>query len=273
MKQKIKRAFLDTEDGQILYRIGGEGEPLLLLHMNPRSSDEYRELMPIFAKNRRVIAMDLMGFGDSDKPPRMYTIADYAKTVVALLDELGIKKMSIFGNHTGAFVAGEVAVAYPDRIEKLIFGNVAGFGEGGQAELFRRFEEGFKIKEDGSHLMERWLARSRYVGSAELNHRWILDDLKCFGHPLYAVWAVGNYCLDAPERFRSIDCPTLIIWGMDDMKEFERQSLAKVNDRFFLSQAIPHGKVVEFEKGTICMMNQIPEEVSNVVNDFLNNSE
>lgn len=35
MSQGIKRAFLDTEDGQILYRIGGEGEPLLLLHMNP----------------------------------------------------------------------------------------------------------------------------------------------------------------------------------------------------------------------------------------------
>jgi pimeloyl-ACP methyl ester carboxylesterase len=273
MSQLIKRAFLDTEDGQILYRIGGEGEALLLLHMNPRSSDEYRELMPIFAKNRQVIAMDLIGFGDSDKPPRMYTIADYAKTAIALLDELGIKKASIFGNHTGAFVAGEVAVAYSDRIDKLILGNVAGFGEGGQAELFRRFDQGFKIKEDGSHLMERWLARSRYVGSAELNHRWVLDDLKCFGDPLYAVWAVGNYCLDASERFRSIKCPTLIIWGIDDMKEFERQSLAKANDRYFLSQAIPHGKVVEFEKGTICMMNQMPEEISQVVIDFLNNSE
>ena len=86
MKQQIKRAFLDTEDGQILYRIGGEGDPLLLLHMNPRSSDEFRELMPIFAQNRQVMAMDLMGFGDSDKPPRMYTIADYAKTAIALLE-------------------------------------------------------------------------------------------------------------------------------------------------------------------------------------------
>lgn len=273
MKQKIKRAFLDTEDGQILYRIGGEGEPLLLLHMNPRSSDEYRELMPILARHRRVIAMDLMGFGDSDKPPRMYTIADYARTAIALLDELGIEKTSILGNHTGAFVAGEIAATYGNRVDRLILGNVAGFGEGGQAELFRRFEEGLKIKDDGSHLMERWLARSRYVGSAELNHRWVLDDLKCFGHPLYAVWAVGNYCLDAPERFRLIATPTLIIWGMDDMKEFERLSLAKVNDRYFLSQAISHGKVVEFDRGTICMMNQMPEEISKVVIDFLHDSE
>ncbi len=272
MKKKIKRAFLDTEDGQILYRIGGEGDPLLLLHMNPRSSDEFRELMPIFARNRRVMAMDLMGFGDSDKPPRMYTIADYAKNAIALLDELGIKKTSIFGNHTGAFVAAEVAAAYPDRVDKLILGNVPGFGEAGKAKLFELFDIGFKIKEDGSHLMARWLARSRYIGSAELNHRWVLDDLKCFDYPLYAIWAVGNYCLEAEKRLRSIECPTLILWGLDDVREFERLGLAKPENRHFVSQAIPHCKVVEFEEGTICMMNQMPEEVSKVVIDFLNSS-
>lgn len=269
MNTRIKRAFLDTEDGQILYRIGGEGEPLLLLHMNPRSSDEYRELMPILAQKRRVIAMDLMGFGDSDKPPRLYSVADYAKTAIALLDELGIEKTSILGNHTGAFVSGEIAAAYPDRVDKLIVCNVAGFGEHGKADLMKRFEEGFKIKEDGSHLMERWLARARYVGSAELNHRWVLDDLKCFGYPLYAVWAVGNYCLEAPERFKLIKCPTLIVWGIDDVEEFERLGLAFAKDRYFLSQAIPLAEVVEFEGGTICMMNQMPKEISQVVIKFL----
>ncbi|MGI8502546.1 MAG: alpha/beta fold hydrolase [Hassallia sp.] len=269
MNKLIKRAFLDTEDGQILYRIGGEGEPLLLLHMNPRSSDEYRELMPILAKKYRVIAMDFMGFGDSDKPPKLYSVANYAKTVIALLDELGVEKASILGNHTGAFVSGEVAAAYPERVKNLILCNVAGFGEAGKADLMRRFEKGFIIKEDGSHLMERWLARSRYVGSADLNHRWVLDDLKCFGYPLYAVWAVGNYCIDAAERFTSIKCPTLIVWGIEDVEEFQRLGLALAKDRYFLSQAIPHGKVVELLGGTICMMNQMSEEISKVVIEFL----
>jgi len=268
---RIKRAFLDTEDGQIHYRMGGEGKPLLLLHMNPRSSDEFRELMPMFAQQgRQVIAMDLMGFGDSDKPPRLYSVADYAKTAIALLDELGIKQTDILGNHTGAFVSGEIAVAYPDRVKKLILCNVAGFSEAGKAELMRRFKEGFVIQPDGSHLMERWLARSRYIGSAELNHRWVLDDLKCFGYPLYAVWAVGNYCIDAAERFRLIRCPTLVLWGIDDVQEFEHLGLALAKDRYFVSQAIPHGKVVEIKGGTICMMNQIPEEISKVVIEFLN---
>jgi len=269
MSKAIKRAFLDTEDGQIHYRIGGEGEALLLLHINPRSSDEYRELMPILAQKYRVIAMDLMGFGDSDKPSRLYSVADYAKTVIALFDELGIEKANILGNHTGAFVSGEVAAAYPERVNKLILCNVAGFGEAGKVDLMKRFDEGFVIKEDGSHLMERWLARARYVGSAELNHRWVLDDLTCFGYPLYAVWAVGNYCMEAAERFSLIKCPTLIVWGIDDVEEFERLGLALAKDRYFLSQAIPHGQFVEFPNGTICMMNQIPEEIAKAVLEFL----
>ena len=111
MNQSIKRAFLDTEDGQILYRIGGEGEPLLLLHMSPRSSDEFREVMPILAQQHQVIAMDLMGLGDSDKPSRIYSMDDYAQTVIALWDHLGIKKSSILGSLTGGYIAGEVAAA------------------------------------------------------------------------------------------------------------------------------------------------------------------
>jgi pimeloyl-ACP methyl ester carboxylesterase len=270
MTIRTKRAFLDTEDGQIHYRVGGEGKPLLLLHMNPRSSDEFCELMPIFAQQgRKVVAMDLIGFGDSDKPPRLYSVQDYAKTAIALLDELGIEQTDILGNHTGAFVSGEIAAAYPDRVNKLILCNVAGFGEVGKSQLMERFEEGFVIQEDGSHLMNRWLARSRYVGSAQLNHRWVIDDLRCFGYPLYAVWAVGQYCIDAAERFRSIQCPTLILWGIDDVEEFEKLGLALAKDRYFVSQAIPHGRVVEIQGGTICMMNQMPGEIAQVVMDFL----
>ncbi len=269
MNQMIKRAFLDTEDGQILYRIGGEGEPLVLLHQQPRSSDEFRELMPILAQNRQVIAMDLMGFGDSDKPPRMYSIADYAKTVIALLDELDIKKASILGNHTGSFIAGEVAAAYRDRVNQLILCNFPCFVAEGKAKLLEIFAKGYDIQEDGSHLMARWLARSKYVGSAKLNHRWVLDDLKCFGYPMYAVWAVANYCLDAEARFSLINCPTLLFWGLEDVEQFERLGLSQAKDRFLVTKAIPHGKVVEFEDGNICMMNQMPEEIAKVVVNFL----
>jgi pimeloyl-ACP methyl ester carboxylesterase len=269
MNQPIKRGFLDTEDGQILYRSAGEGLPLLLLHQNFRSGDEFRELMPILAQKRRVIAMDLLGLGDSDKPPRMYSIEDYAKTVIWLLDELEIKTTSILGNHTGAYIAGEVAAAYPDRIDRLILCNVDYFEEHHRAALLKKFTERLQIKADGSHLMERWSARESYIGSAELNHRWVLDDLKGFGYPWYAPLAVINYSDAVEERFRLIKCPTLVVSGTEDIKQLERLGFSKAENRDFISKGIPHAKMIEIAGGTICMMNQMPEAIAKVVGDFL----
>ena len=269
MNQSIKRAFLDTEDGQILYRIGGEGEPLLLLHMTPRSSDEFREVMPILAQHRQVIAMDLMGLGDSDKPSRIYSMDDYAQTVIALWDHLGIKKSSILGSLTGGYIAGEVAAAYPERVEKLILCNVVGFDKDETDKIAQRYSQGFQIKADGSHLKQRWLARVDYLGEGELNHRCMLEDLKCFGSPIYTGWAVANYCLDAPERFRLINCPTLVLSGENSLEPLEKAGLAKAKNQFWLLEAIPHSKKVEVEGGTLWMVNQKPEEISTIILDFL----
>ncbi|UKO99342.1 alpha/beta fold hydrolase [Nostoc sp. UHCC 0870] len=268
MNKPIKRAFLDTEDGQILYRLGGEGEPLFLLHQNFRSSDEFRELMPIFAQKRLVIAMDFLGLGDSDKPPRMYSIEDYAKTVILLMDELGIETTSILGNHTGACVAAEVAAAYSGRVKKIILCNIDNFSEEGKAALSHKFAN-LKINSDGSHLIQRWLARANYIGSAELNHRWVLDDLKCFGYPWYAPLAVIDYCQRMEERLRLVKAPTLILSGTEDVKQLERLGFANADNREFIVRSIPHAKMIDIQGGTICMMNQIPEEISKIAIEFL----
>ncbi|MDJ0703505.1 MAG: alpha/beta hydrolase [Leptolyngbyaceae cyanobacterium MO_188.B28] len=269
MTHRIKRAFFDTEDGQILYRMGGEGDPLLLLHMTPRSSDEFRELMPILAQKRCVIAMDLMGLGDSDPPPRVYSVADYAKTVIALWDELGIQTCSLLGNLTGGYIAGEVAAAYPERVDALILSNVLGFEPAERDKLLKRYSEGFSIKEDGSHLMTRWLARVNYVGPGELNHRCVIDDLKCFGAPVYTGMAVANYCLSAQERFRLINCPTLILSGQKVLAPLEKVGLAKAENQHWLPDVIPHSNQVELENGNLWMMNEHPEKISKLIDDFL----
>ena len=269
MSRLIKRAFLDTEDGQIHYRIGGEGEPLLLLHMNPRSSDEYRELMSIFAQKYRVMAMDLMGFGDSDKPPKSYSIADYAKTIIALLDEIGIEKANILGNHTGTFVSGEVAAAYPDRVNKLILANIDYFDESNKAEIYNKYHEAFQIKEDGSHLLKRWKFFSSYIDSIELRHRCFVNELKCHGYPPYGLLAVLNYTDRLVERLGLISCPTLILSGTEDIKELEQLGFATSENRQFITKVIPHAKTVDIEGGTRCMMNQMPEKISKVVINFL----
>ncbi|NEO57081.1 MAG: alpha/beta hydrolase [Okeania sp. SIO3B5] len=268
---KIKRAFLDTEDGQIHYRIGGEGEPLILLHQNPISSNEYRELIPIFIKEKNlVIAMDFLGFGESDKPPRMYYIEDYAKTVTLLLDKLGIKKANILGHHTGAFVAAEVAAAYPERVNKLVLSCIDYFEEEERQTLYNKFFEAYEIKEDGSHLTKRWPARLSYV-DLELNHRCLLDEFKCHGYPPYAPFAIMNYAEKSLQRFRLINCKTLILSGTEDIKQLEKLGIAKAKNRKFMAETITNAKIVDVEGGTVYMMNQMPNEIAKVVVDFLDN--
>jgi len=271
--RQIKKAFLDTEDGQILYRIGGEGESLLLLHMTPRSSDEFRELMPIFAQNRCAIAMDLLGLGDSDKPPRIYSMADYANTIIVLLDELNINKTSILGSHTGAYVAAEVAAAYPERVEKLILSNIDDLNEEEQATLLKGLYQAFQIKENASELKERWSARQSYISSQELNNRCFVDEMKCYGYPPYGALAVTAYCGNIQERLSLIKCPTLILSGTEEIKLLKQLGLSKPENRQAIAQAIPQAKMLEIEGGTLCVMNQMPEEISRVVVDFLDGTE
>ena len=270
MKSQVKRAYLDTEDGQILYRIAGEGEPILLLHMVPRSSDEFRELIPILAEKRQVIAMDLMGLGDSDKPPREYSVADYVKNVIELWDKLGIEKSHVLGSVTGGYIAGELAATYPERVNKLILCNVHGFDAEEQEKIVQRYSIGFQIKEDGSHLMQCWLARINYVGNGELNHRCVIDDLKCFGSPIYPGVAVGKYCLAAKERFKQIiQSPTLVLTGDKALERLEKVGLAKPENQSWLSEAIPHSQEIMIENGTLWMMNQQYETIANLIENFL----
>ena len=271
MSQLIKRAFLDTDDGQILYRLGGTGDPLMLLHMAPRSSDEFLEVMPLLAQERQVIAMDLMGLGDSDKPPREYSVADYAKNAIALWDELGIKKCSILGSLTGGYIAGAIAVAYPERVDKLILCNVPGFDQEEQEKILQKYTAGFDLKEDGSHLMARWKARMNVVNNQELNHRCVIDDLKCFGSPIYPAMAATNYFLEAKKQFPSIECPTLVLSGQKALEPLIQVGLAKPENQLWLSEAILHSQKIELAKGTLWMMNQMPKAIADIVNDFLKN--
>ena len=272
MKHQVKRAYLETEDGQILYRIAGKGEPILLLHMTPRSGDEFREIIPILAESKQVIAMDLMGLGDSDKPPREYSVADYVQNIITLLNELGIEKSNVLGSVTGGYIAGELAASYPERVNKLILCNVHGFDAEEQEKIVQIYSIGFKIKEDGSHLMERWLSRVNYVGNGELNHRCVIDDLKCFGSPVYPGVAVGKYCLLAKERFKNIQSPTLVLTGDKALEPLEKAGLAKAENQTWLSESIPNSQEIIIDNATLWMMNQQYEAIANLIDKFFENT-
>lgn len=215
----MKRAYAYTPEGQVHYRTEGIGSPLLLLHQSVCSSDEYSDMIPILSKSYQVIAMDTLGYGDSDKPQRVYDIPDYARSVASFLDSLGINKTSVVGHHTGATIAVEVAATYPDRVDKLVLSG-CGLDKKRNAEIFPRYAEWFdtmKIDLDGSFLMRLWEKTKGYSprGPVELLYAITLEYLKAGRRGEEAHWAAQ--CFDARSRLPLIKCPTLVISGRNDI--------------------------------------------------------
>lgn len=84
------------------------------------------ENLPRFAQDRRVVAVDLPGFGRSEMPAEDISISGYGRCVDTLLDRLGVDSVAVVGNSMGGFVGAELAVAFPQRVERLVLVSAAG---------------------------------------------------------------------------------------------------------------------------------------------------
>ena len=89
MGQEIRKAYADSSLGQIHYRIGGQGKPLLLVHQDPQSALQFLYVMPLLIDaGFQVIAPDMPGYGLSEGSSEPSTIPEYADVLVQLLDHL-----------------------------------------------------------------------------------------------------------------------------------------------------------------------------------------
>lgn len=111
-----KRAFI----------LAGSGPALLLIHGIGDSADSWLELIPELAKKHTVIAPDLLGHGDSDKPRADYSIAAYANAMRDLLAVLDIERVTVVGHSLGGGVAMQFAYQFPERCERLCLVSTGG---------------------------------------------------------------------------------------------------------------------------------------------------
>lgn len=122
-----------TADVETFYLEAGTGGAVVLLHGLGATNASMLPTMAALAPGHRVLAPDLPGFGDSEKPVRAYDPAFYARWLVGFLDALGIERAVLIGNSMGGRVAIETALVAPERVDRLVL-----FAP---SMAFRRFRE------------------------------------------------------------------------------------------------------------------------------------
>ena len=102
------------------YEILGRGKPIILLHGWLGSWRYWVPVMDELASEYRTYALDLWGFGDSDKVRQQYDLDGYVGLVLGFMDELGIWRAPLVGHTLGAAIAARLAADHPDRVDKVL---------------------------------------------------------------------------------------------------------------------------------------------------------
>lgn len=262
---KITKGYADGHWGQVHYTQCGEGIPIVLLHQSPTDSVQFaRALQPLARLGLRAIAVDIPGFGGSDVPDHPPSIAEYAHIVPAVLDALGIGTAAAVGHHTGAVLVTEAALAFPQRIGKVVLHGPLPMSDEERAQwrtLLAR-EKNWNLRWDGSHLTELW--QFRYGAQStwtdiEAFHANFVHGLLAGRTVWYAHDAVMTYAHE--QAMARLTQPTLILANTGDAIYAYSQRAREL---------FPHFAYTELPGGTIDCIDEQPEAWAAAVAAFVN---
>ena len=256
----------------------GEGPVVLMVHGLSGCWQNWLENILFFARDHRVVAIDLPGFGESPMPVKKISISNYADTVDALLDELGIDQpIRLIGNSMGGFIGAELAIRYPARVERLVLVAAAGLSV---ENVRSNRKDGLRHRvENVAFFNIGWLAsRSPTVARRPRLRSALL--LLVAAHPdrlppeltYEQVKGSGkagfNDALDAlcsypiRERLPEIECPVLIVWG-------DKDRLVPLKDASVFEELIDGSrKVIYKDTGHLTMLER-PARFNHDVHEFL----
>jgi len=254
----------------------GSGPTLLFVHGLGAAWQSWLENIPHFARDHRVIAMDLPGFGWSEMPSQEISIEYYARFLCALADELEVESAAVVGNSMGGFISAEMAIRNPDRVQRLSLVSAAIFWQ-----EYRRAKPLVSVARLTDAYVGRALARStntvalrprlreaalvsagiRYphLLPRELASELVRSARRTRGF-LPALEALAAFPLR--EELPKISCPSLIVWGAHD-------TLVGVRDAEKIEQAIPDARRVMFERTGHVPMLERPARFNRVLREFL----
>ena len=178
---------LTLHGDRVAYRDVGTGEVLLLIHGMGGSSHSWRAVMPLLATKYRVIAPDLLGFGDSDKPRGDYSLGAFAVWLRDFLDALGIDKVTVVGHSLGGGIAMQFAHQHRDYCRRLVLVSSGGLGSDVGGVL--RF-----LSLPGAELVLPMLASKPALAAIEKlrSRNCSAEEVTRFSETMYALQALVN---------------------------------------------------------------------------------
>jgi pimeloyl-ACP methyl ester carboxylesterase len=155
----ITRSYVETSFGRLHVRQAGpeSARPLLMFHASPGSAAGLQTVIMELARDRRVLAFDTLGHGYSDPAERPDPdIGFYAASIVEAMDQLGLDEVDLFGSHTGALIALEIALQQPERVGRLLFDGIPLFSDAERPDLLENYTPILRPVDDGTHLVQLW---------------------------------------------------------------------------------------------------------------------
>ena len=208
----------------------GEGPPVLLIHGFPDSHRLWRHQVPALVEaGKRVIAPDMRGFGESDRPEEVgaYGVRHSVGDMLAVLDALEVERAQVIGHDWGAAVAWALAAFVPERVERLVVLSVGHPGTLSEPSIEQREKSWYMLFFQFADVAETVLQRDDW----RLMREWLRDNgdvedcIAGLSRPGALTAALNWYRANVPpaaqlreggSSFPTVTVPTLGIWSSGD---------------------------------------------------------
>ena len=199
---------------KIAWERHGAGPPLLLIQGLGYARWGWEPVVEPLARSFDVILFDNRGIGKSDAPAGPYTAAQMAGDALQVLDEAGVDRAHVIGTSLGGMIAQELALAHPERIDKLVLACTTPGGP----DSVPMPEQTVKLLQNGASLREFVENALAPDPSSEIVER-ILFHREATAQPLeaWSAQAAAGMGFDAFDRIEGIRAPTLILHGTEDV--------------------------------------------------------
>lgn len=118
-------AHVEVNGMEMYYETSGEGDPLIVLHGAYMNIPTMGEIIPVLARSRRVVAVEMQGHGRTTDIDRPITYPGLADDIAAFMDAIGVRKADIFGYSMGAAVGLQLAIRHPEKVDRAALVSVA----------------------------------------------------------------------------------------------------------------------------------------------------